>query len=54
MKKMWVWILIFTISVILDIIFMPTWRDWIYFVLRGIETISLLGAVFNFDNRKNN
>lgn len=52
MKKMWLWIIIFVISVILDFMFMPTWRSWLYFILRGIETISLLAAAFNFDNRK--
>jgi uncharacterized membrane protein len=53
MKKMWLWILIFIMSVIVDVIFMPAWRNWFYFILRGIETISLLAAIFNFDTRKN-
>lgn len=51
-KKFLMWLSIFIISVILDVVFLPEWRSLLYFILRLVETVTIICCVTYFP-RKN-
>lgn len=53
-QKIIIWSVIFVVSIILDVIFVPAWRSWLYFLLNAIEFISSLAVIINIEQKFKN
>lgn len=50
-EKIMLWSVIFIVSVILDVVFMPAWRSGLYYFLNVTEFISFLGLIINIEQK---
>ncbi|GKS82422.1 hypothetical protein LPAF129_21080 [Ligilactobacillus pabuli] len=50
-KKFLMWLSIFIVSVILDVVFLPEWRSLLYFILRLVETVAIICCVTYFPKK---
>lgn len=47
-----IWLGVFIISVVLDVIYDPAWRSFLYFVLNFVELVSMFACIIYFPGKK--